>query len=363
VAVLRRRSFLFGGLVLTLGATLASSSWDGPVPKENFSLETTRASLLGAVRVLRPDVPATARLLDRLIGDAEVITADERTAPLWERTSGRSEAAWTRALLVARQGLADFRHRKSTYGARWEGLRHGVGADVRRALIESDEAGLGRREISAAKQASLKLQLAERYAAAGLDDRAIAEAEQAQSFTAVVHQGFLALHARFGERKNLAQWRRMVEETIARSREENVPALVVDKLRRRLYVYRGGARVASFEVELGAKGLKQKMYAGDQATPEGEYRVAQVKDPRHTHYYKALLIDYPNDADRTRFAWGRQVGVVPRRAGIGSLIEIHGEGGQGRDWTDGCLALSNRDMDRVFAEARVGTPVTIVGTF
>jgi L,D-peptidoglycan transpeptidase YkuD (ErfK/YbiS/YcfS/YnhG family) len=55
--------------------------------------------------------------------------------------------------------------------------------------------------------------------------------------------------------------------------------------------------------------------------------------------------------------------VVPANAGIGSLIEIHGEGGQGRDWTDGCVALSNSDMDRVFSHARVGTPVTIVGTF
>jgi L,D-peptidoglycan transpeptidase YkuD (ErfK/YbiS/YcfS/YnhG family) len=54
---------------------------------------------------------------------------------------------------------------------------------------------------------------------------------------------------------------------------------------------------------------------------------------------------------------------VPLRAGVGSLIEIHGDGGQGRDWTDGCVALSNSDMDRVFARARVGTPVTIVGTF
>jgi L,D-peptidoglycan transpeptidase YkuD (ErfK/YbiS/YcfS/YnhG family) len=363
VAVPRRRSFLFGGLVLTLGATLASSSWDGPAHTKDFSLPATRASLLGAVRVLRPEAPATARLLDHLVGDAEAITADERTAPSWERNPGRTEAAWARALLVANRGLADFQHRRATYGMRWDGLRAGVGADVRRALAESDEAGLGRREISAAKQANLKWELAERYAGAGYDDRAIAEAEQAQSFAAIVHQGFLTLHARFGERKNVLQWRQMVSETIARSRADGSTALIVDKLRRRLYVYRSGTRVASFEVELGAKGLKQKMFAGDQATPEGEYRVAQVKSERQTHYHRALLINYPNDADRARFSWGQRVGIVPRRAGIGSLIEIHGEGGQGRDWTDGCLALSNRDMERVFAEARLGMDVTIVGTF
>jgi lipoprotein-anchoring transpeptidase ErfK/SrfK len=55
-------------------------------------------------------------------------------------------------------------------------------------------------------------------------------------------------------------------------------------------------------------------------------------------------------------------GELHLRARIGGLIEIHGEGGQGRDWTNGCVALSNRDMDEVFALARVGTRVTIVGT-
>jgi lipoprotein-anchoring transpeptidase ErfK/SrfK len=53
---------------------------------------------------------------------------------------------------------------------------------------------------------------------------------------------------------------------------------------------------------------------------------------------------------------------VPDGTGPGSLIEIHGHGGTGRDWTDGCVALSNEDMDQLFSRVRVGTPVTIVGT-
>jgi lipoprotein-anchoring transpeptidase ErfK/SrfK len=52
---------------------------------------------------------------------------------------------------------------------------------------------------------------------------------------------------------------------------------------------------------------------------------------------------------------------VPPGRGIGGLIEIHGAGGQGRNWTDGCVALVNPDMDRLFAAVGVGTPVTIVG--
>jgi len=362
VAVSRRRSFLFGGLALTIGASVAASSWDGGAAGRGVKLDATRGSLRSAVKVLRPDAPATARLLDRLVADAENVTADERTAPLWDRNPGRTEAAWTRALLVAREGLVEHHRRTETYSQRWNGLRSSVGAEVRRALAEADEAGIGRREISASRQASLKWDLAQRYANGGYFDRAAAEAEQAQSFAQVVHAGFLDLHARFGERKNLALWRRMADETIELSRASGETVLIVDKLRRRLYVYRSGTRVASFEAELGAKGLKQKLHAGDQATPEGEYRVAQVRGEGKTRFYKALLIDYPNDADRARFAFGQRTGAVPRRASIGSLIEIHGEGGQGRDWTDGCVALANRDMDRVFALAQVGMRVTIVGT-
>ena len=63
---------------------------------------------------------------------------------------------------------------------------------------------------------------------------------------------------------------------------------------------------------------------------------------------------------------GSYAGIIPivvQRVARGLPIEIHGDGGQGRDWTDGCVALTDRDMDKVFARSRVGTPVTIVGTF
>ena len=97
--------------------------------------------------------------------------------------------------------------------------------------------------------------------------------------------------------------------------------------------------------------------------PEGIYKVTELRNVGRTRFYKALMLDYPNPDDRTRFEHGRRTGQVPRRTGIGSLIEIHGDGGQGRDWTDGCVALANADMDAVFSRASVGTPVTIVGTF
>lgn len=328
-----------------------------------FDAKPARASAFRAVTELRADMPAAARQVDRLIAQAEVVTADEQTAPFWEQSPGRVETSWARVLATARTSLADLRLREDASRKRWLALAPGLEADVRRAQTESNEAGVGRREISAAKQASLKWGLAQHYAAIGEYDRALEEAEAATSFNRVVRTSFETLHSRFSEPKNLKKWQQLVAETIARSKAEGSTALIIDKLKRKLHVYSAGNRIATFDAELGAKGLKQKLHAGDQATPEGRYRVTEARGPGRTKFYKALLLDYPNAEDRARYAFGKKTGAVPLRAGIGSLIEIHGDGGQGRDWTDGCVALTDGDMDKVFARSRVGTPVTIVGTF
>lgn len=360
----RRRSFLFGSLVATVGASFAASAWTGGEIRPSPTIvDGARRSSLAAARALRAEAPATARLLDRLIGDAEVITADERTAPAWERNPGRTEAAWSRALVTAHRSLAEVRGRQRTFETRWEALAESLDADIRRAQLEANEAGVSRREMSAAKQARLKWDLARRYAAAGAHERALVEAEQAREFTRIVRSGFVALHARYSDPKQLNRWRSLANETIAFSRESGETVFLIDKLKRKLHVYTAGKRVATYNAELGVKGLRQKLHSGDQATPEGRYRVTQVRGPGRTQYYKALMLDYPNNEDRARYAYGKRTGAVPVRAGIGSLIEIHGDGGQGRDWTDGCVALRNDDMDRVFDRARHGMTVTIVGTF
>ncbi|MGE0640003.1 MAG: murein L,D-transpeptidase family protein [Thermoanaerobaculia bacterium] len=328
-----------------------------------FDPTIARRSTFRAMDVLREPSPAAAQQLNRLVSQAEVVTADERTAPVWEQVPGRVEAAWNRALVMAKSSLAEFRGREGVEALRWADVAESTAADVRRAQIESNEAGVGQREISAARQAAIKWELAETYAGQRQYQRATLEAEAARGFADEVHRAFLALHSRYEDPKSRAFWRRLASETIAQSKRDGSTVFIVDKLNRKLHVYIGGRRVDSVTAELGSKGLKRKLHAGDQATPEGRYRITETRDYGRTNYYKALMLDYPNAEDRARYAHGRRTGEVPARAGIGSLIEIHGEGGQGRDWTDGCVALRNRDMDRIFARARVGTPVTIVGTF
>jgi murein L,D-transpeptidase YafK len=149
---------------------------------------------------------------------------------------------------------------------------------------------------------------------------------------------------------------------VTMSRTTGSAAIVVDKVDRRLLLYEHGRVALSVPVELGANGLRRKQYAGDRATPEGRYRITVKKQGASTRYHKALLIDYPNRDDLRRFESARADGTVPVDTGPGSLIEIHGGGGRDRDWTDGCVALTDRDMDRIFDRVKVGTPVVIVGT-
>lgn len=154
-------------------------------------------------------------------------------------------------------------------------------------------------------------------------------------------------------------WRRWVQETLADSRATGGYAIIVDKTAHKLYLVKAGTLVHTYGCELGYNAAHQKMFSGDGATPEGKYRVTAYR-PRGSRYYKALNINYPNDADRKRFSENKARGIISQRARIGGLIEIHGHGGQGKDWTEGCVALTNKEMDHIMKFVSSGTPVTIV---
>lgn len=161
--------------------------------------------------------------------------------------------------------------------------------------------------------------------------------------------------------KAAEQWAAWARQTIDLSRRTGDYVVLVDKLRHKCHLYRGGSLVKTFDADLGGP-LWDKVHSGDRATPEGMYKIVQKRPRGATIYYKALLINYPNDEDRVQFELAKRNGWISRRAAIGGLIEIHGEGGRREDWTLGCVALSNRDMDELFRVVNIGTPVTIVGT-
>jgi lipoprotein-anchoring transpeptidase ErfK/SrfK len=154
-------------------------------------------------------------------------------------------------------------------------------------------------------------------------------------------------------------WNLWATETINWSRKNRAYAILVRKLDHRCDVFYAGQLKTSFTAELGIRWMGHKMRTGDHATPEGRYHIIAKKAA--SRYYKALEINYPNEDDRRRFQLAKRNGNLNRSAGIGGLIEIHGNGGRGSDWTMGCVALRNGDMDALFSMVGVGTPVTIVG--
>jgi len=158
-----------------------------------------------------------------------------------------------------------------------------------------------------------------------------------------------------------AKWSRWVDETLAWSNRYSAHAIVVDKVNHIADLYYAGKLKRRYRADLGMSWLGDKTRRGDNATPEGKYKIVRKMGPSETRYYRALLLNYPNDEDRRQFVELKRKGQLHRRADIGGSIEIHGHGGRGTDWTQGCVALSNADMDDLCGHVGVGTPVTIVG--
>jgi L,D-peptidoglycan transpeptidase YkuD (ErfK/YbiS/YcfS/YnhG family) len=162
---------------------------------------------------------------------------------------------------------------------------------------------------------------------------------------------------RYMDSQQLAKWRSMAESTIRESKEKGITVFIVSKIDQTLMVYKNGKLSKTYDIGLGRNGLQDKLYSGDGGTPEGRYYI--IKKNPASRYYKALLFNYPNDEDKLRFGRAKKKGQIPAGRTIGSLVEIHGGGSDGM--TKGCISLENNDMDKLYAIANIGTPLTIVG--
>jgi lipoprotein-anchoring transpeptidase ErfK/SrfK len=233
---------------------------------------------------------------------------------------------------------------------------------VRRRLRTIDELTLSLVERGQARnrltRASLALVEADALVKQARFDEAAARLDTASSLAAEAERAVLTHISRYLDPAQVRSWKIAAEETIADSKSRGVPALIVSKLERRLAVYKNGKLYRTYDVGLGFNGLADKRFAGDNATPEGRYAV--VRKIPSSLYYKALLINYPNDEDRRWFAREKARGAIPSYVGIGGDVEIHG-GGQD-SLTRGCVSLDNDKMDELYALVTVGTPITIIGT-
>lgn len=183
----------------------------------------------------------------------------------------------------------------------------------------------------------------------------ILKAEEA--ITKAEKQAHLKLAAFYN---NYPEWERNTRAAYQLSKKGQT-VFLIDKLDAALVILKAGKEYKTFHVEFGSNWMGDKTISGDMATPEGIYKVQEKKGRSDTKYYKALLLDYPNKEDQKKYNHLVRDGKISKGTGIGGLIEIHGEGGKGIHWTDGCVALENKEMDVVFSQSSINTPVIIVG--
>jgi len=141
---------------------------------------------------------------------------------------------------------------------------------------------------------------------------------------------------------------------------EKIDRIVVVKKERKMYLYRGNKVKSIFPVSLGKNPAGQKVRKGDNRTPEGQFWIhRKLCSPK---YYRSLCISYPRSQDKARAA---ERGVDP-----GGDITIHAQptwnaNGKGdkytlsRNWTNGCVAITNSAMNQLWYAVREGVPVTI----
>ncbi|MGQ9919870.1 MAG: L,D-transpeptidase family protein [Desulfobacca sp.] len=155
----------------------------------------------------------------------------------------------------------------------------------------------------------------------------------------------------------------VVKQTLAKEQPYGNPViLVVRKQSRTMSLFQGTKPVRRYQVVLGHNPRNDKLMQGDRCTPEGVYRVV-TKYP-HRKWQKFILLDYPTPENWLKFARAKQRGEIPIDAQIGGDIGIHGTDDELKNllrenWTEGCIALRNGDIEEVYRLVQPGSLVVI----
>ena len=137
-----------------------------------------------------------------------------------------------------------------------------------------------------------------------------------------------------------------------------IDKIIIEKSARQLHLLSEGKNIRTYPVALGRNPVGPKQREGDKKTPEGNYHISQHNP--HSSYHLSLRISYPDAADRKN---ARKQGVNP-----GGDIMIHGLPNRspfiGRahrwsDWTSGCIAVTNGEIEEIYNAVKDGTPVEI----
>jgi murein L,D-transpeptidase YafK len=138
----------------------------------------------------------------------------------------------------------------------------------------------------------------------------------------------------------------------AQAPEVHADRILVVKSEHSLTLFAHGAVLRSYKVALGrASGPKQQQ--GDNRTPEGHYRI--VGHNAHSSCHRALLISYPNADDRAHHRTGGDVEIHGLPNGFGYIGSLH----RSTDWTYGCIAVTDAEMDEIYRLVPDNTPIDI----
>jgi murein L,D-transpeptidase YafK len=158
--------------------------------------------------------------------------------------------------------------------------------------------------------------------------------------------------------------------------------LVIDRSEHKLIVKKDGSTLRTFKVALGSGGRKAKLQEGDHKTPKGIYHISKIRDSQRFHMF--LQLNYPNMKDAGRalknhvitrkqyqdildaHSYGK---LPPQNTALGGAIGIHGIGHETKDkleihqiadWTQGCIALRNDEIEELSRFIHIGTTVSII---
>jgi murein L,D-transpeptidase YafK len=138
-----------------------------------------------------------------------------------------------------------------------------------------------------------------------------------------------------------------------------IDKILVVKHERKLYLLHKENIIKSYRISLGRRAKGKKEFEGDGKTPEGVYYI-DSKNP-NSNYYKNLGISYPNEADKKNVEKaGRKAGGLIKIHGMKNGLSYIGKFHRFYDWTEGCIALTDKEMDEIYEVVEVGTEIEII---
>ena len=145
-------------------------------------------------------------------------------------------------------------------------------------------------------------------------------------------------------------------ETILKT---DVDSIVVVKRFRHMYVFNSGKLLKVYNISLGEQPVGAKHFKNDRKTPEGIYYITK-RNP-YSMAHKSLAISYPNDRDRKYArAQGKDTGGDVMIHGILNGYDKQAADFVGVDWTWGCIAVTNQEVDELYEHVRIGSPINIL---